>query len=90
MLIAPEPIAREMRIGTKLFLLLMRYRQYDRIWHELVALDAIEVISTTAFPIRYLTDNEIDSLALASRREPLRTGGLMPNPASSFWPTMVR
>ena len=54
MLVAPKPIADELRARARLFLLLMRYRQYGRIWDEMVALDAMELIATAAFPLRYL------------------------------------
>ncbi len=60
MLLAPAPIADQLRELAQEFLIHMRDGDYDRVWDYLVALDGMELISTTSFPLHMLDTGDID------------------------------
>lgn len=62
MLVAPKPIADQVRHSARQFLTAMREEDYDYIWDHMITLDAIELISTAIFPIQMHQEGRIDDL----------------------------
>ncbi len=60
MLVAPKPIADQLRTQAREFLARLRAKEYEYIWNYMVTLDAIELISRTSFPIGIETEGNID------------------------------
>src|SRR4051812_25442729 len=59
---APDPISEQLKERTKEFLRSMQEGAYDHIWHDLIPLEAVRLLSTALWPIRAHQENEIDKL----------------------------
>jgi len=60
MLLAPTPIADQLRRLARNFLRHMRDQDYDYIWNHLLTLDAMELLSTISFPLHIQAQGNID------------------------------
>lgn len=71
-MLAPGPITDQLRELALEFLLHMRDGDYDHVWNHLAALDGMELISTTSFPLHILATGDIDGFL----RKPSSTYGM--------------
>ena len=69
MLVAPKPIADQLRSHAREFLARLRDREYEHIWNYMITLDAIELISTTGFPIAIQAEENVDQILANSAAE---------------------
>lgn len=62
MLLAPQPIAEQIRTLAREFFASISERDYDRVWNFMITLDAIELVSMTTLPLHFQTRGGIDKL----------------------------
>jgi hypothetical protein len=60
-LLAPDSIADQIRILAREFLTNMRDGHYDQIWNYSITINAMDLISMTAFPLHLQAAGEIDA-----------------------------